>query len=431
MPAEVEVLNLLIRYQQAWFTHFPLLSRRAEWHIVKHLCMKRANGSPVGELYGLAKQFFLLDDATVRERLVSLDQMGLCDLDPPGHIYARSVATPSPDLLARFDAHLQTFAMAFSDTARAFGVKPAEPQATELSARHRALLLEPLQVYSEQWGGAVDRFFESGRLSQARRIDAKRHLISSSHWNLLHRAIRWHYEAEAAAAGSGGILADRLAAQLLQLTGQTIQTTRDHIAYLLEIGLFERAPGRALRVVVSKPAVSEIGPALGQTAERLPAILKSFFVNPAAEAHPVMPPVASEAGDGTVNIVPGAQKAAATEPHHLLEVLEPGGASRRIRVRPPLTIGRMAPSDLVLNGADISRTHCRILENGALVAVEDLRSTNGTLLNDQRIATVVPLKPGDRLQIGSYVLVYQPHIASARQDRIDETLRTRRAATRS
>jgi hypothetical protein len=418
MPQEPEVLRLLQAYQDIWFSQFPMLSRRAEWHIVHHLCMRGRNGAPVGELYGLAKQIFLLDDATVKERLLSINQIGLCDLDPVGQIYARTIATPTPSLLEKFDAHLQAFAVLLSESARGFGITLSVPRPAEFSPPYRGLLLQPLDVYAEQWGLAVDRVFESGRLSPARRMDAKRHLISSSHWNLLHSAVRWHYESRGSAVGKGGILADRLAAQLLQLTGQTLQTTRDHIAYLLEVGLFQRMPGKALHVAVSALAIKEIHLALGRTAERVPAILEALFGRgtPATGL-----PGGDDISELLVTIRHGPAVAVAPETHHVLEVVAPPGNERRIPVHPPLTIGRTAPSDLVLNGADISRTHCRIVANGSGIAVSDLNSTNGTFLNDQRITATTPLKAGDRLQVGSYVLVYQEQSAAVTPDGVEGT----------
>jgi hypothetical protein len=404
MPQEAEVLRLLQAYQDIWFSHFPTLSRRAEWHIAHHLCMRGRGGAPVGELYGLAKQIFLLDDATVKERLLSINQSGLCDLDPAGQIYARTIATPTRSLLDKFDAHLRAFALPLSEAARVFGIMQSAPRPDELSADYRGLLLQPLDVYAEQWGLAVDRVFESGRLSPARRMDAKRHLISSSHWNLLHSAVRWHYDTQGSPAGKGGILADRLAAQLLQLTGQTLQTTRDHIAYLLEVGLFQRMPGKALHVAISGPAIAQIHLALARTAERLPAILDALFGRgtPAAGF-----PADDDISKLTVTMRRDPGEAVMAETVHVLDIVAPLGSERRIPVHPPVTIGRTAPSDLVLNGGDISRAHCRIVADGLGVAVSDLKSTNGTFLNDQRIAATTPLKAGDRLRVGSYVLVYQ------------------------
>jgi hypothetical protein len=423
MPQEPEVLRLLQAYQDIWFSHFPALSRRAEWHIAHHLCMRGRNGAPVGELYGLAKQIFLLDDATVKERLLSINQGGLCDLDPAGQIYARTIATPTQSLLHQFDAHLLAFARPLTEAARAFGFEAPAPPPDELSAGYRALLLQPLDVYAEQWGIAVDRVFESGRLSPARRMDAKRHLISSSHWNLLHSAVTSYYETRGSAAGKGGILADRLAAQLLQLTGQTLQTTRDHIAYLLEIGLFQRMPGKALHVAISAPAISQIHLALGRTAERLPAILDALFSHGTPTA--VGLPTGNDIGELTVTIRRGPPAAEAPETRHILKVVAPPGSERSIPVHPPVTIGRSAPSDLVLSGADISRTHCRIVASGSGIAVNDLNSTNGTFLNDRRVAASTRLKTGDRLQVGSYVLEYRQESASMAPDGMEGTRQAR------
>jgi len=64
------------------------------------------------------------------------------------------------------------------------------------------------------------------------------------------------------------------------------------------------------------------------------------------------------------------------------------------------TVGRTAQSDFIVDAALVSRVHCRLLATmmGEL-HVEDLSSTNGTYVNDQRIEKAV-LSPGDRLRIG-------------------------------
>jgi hypothetical protein len=452
MSAEADVLGLLLRYQYIWFSHFPTLSRRAEWHIVQHLCTTRRDGSPVGELYGLAKQLFLLDDATVKERLLALSQSGLCALDPPGQIYARSVAQPTAELLEKFDAHLRDFALAVQQAAKRMGIEPPWPGAA-LTPRQQAQLPRLLTIYGEHWNTALDATFEAARLSPARRIDARRNLFSSSHWNLIHRAMLWHFQAANGRAPNGpalngqalngqalsgqpaghadkdGILADQLAAQLLQLTGQTLQTTRDHIAWLLEIGLFERKPGRSLHVVISRRAAEEIGRALSATAARLPAMLQALNRQP-AEFDDRGPLTDGETAERTLNVRPGNPAATlpvsyVPEPVHSLEVSGPDGVARRVPLRPPLTIGRTAPSDLVLSGVEVSRSHCRILEDGGRIAVEDMRSTNGTFLNETRVTSVVPLNPGDRLRIGSHVLVYRRQ-AGAGAAVAEQTMQARR-----
>jgi pSer/pThr/pTyr-binding forkhead associated (FHA) protein len=64
------------------------------------------------------------------------------------------------------------------------------------------------------------------------------------------------------------------------------------------------------------------------------------------------------------------------------------------------TIGRAAQSDFILDAALVSRVHCRLMATmmGEL-HVEDLASTNGTWVNDQRVDRAV-LSAGDRLRLG-------------------------------
>ncbi len=64
------------------------------------------------------------------------------------------------------------------------------------------------------------------------------------------------------------------------------------------------------------------------------------------------------------------------------------------------TVGRATGSDFIVDAAMVSRVHCRLTADpaGELV-VEDLDSTNGTFVNDQRVQRAI-LASGDRLRIG-------------------------------
>lgn len=64
------------------------------------------------------------------------------------------------------------------------------------------------------------------------------------------------------------------------------------------------------------------------------------------------------------------------------------------------TVGRATGSDFILDVAMVSRVHCRLTADaaGGLI-VEDLDSTNGTFVNDQRVQRAV-LSSGDRLRVG-------------------------------
>ena len=111
MQAEREVVRFLSAYQEVWHTHFPSLFRRAQWHIVTHLCTTGREGAAVGELYGLVKQVFLLDDSMVKERILEIREQQLCVIDPAeAPLSARSVVVPTQTLLDLFDRHLLALA---------------------------------------------------------------------------------------------------------------------------------------------------------------------------------------------------------------------------------------------------------------------------------------------------------------------------------
>lgn len=70
----------------------------------------------------------------------------------------------------------------------------------------------------------------------------------------------------------------------------------------------------------------------------------------------------------------------------------------------PILIGRADDSTLVLDDDYASTRHARIAMQGDEWYVEDLGSTNGTLLNDRRVDAPVEVHAGDVLKIGKTVL---------------------------
>ena len=82
----------------------------------------------------------------------------------------------------------------------------------------------------------------------------------------------------------------------------------------------------------------------------------------------------------------------------------------------PIRLGRTDPAHDIFPEVDltdslgrensISRKHACIFQRGNVVEVEDLGSTNGTLLNNRRLAPYLPvsLKDGDQLQIGKLLI---------------------------
>ncbi len=71
-----------------------------------------------------------------------------------------------------------------------------------------------------------------------------------------------------------------------------------------------------------------------------------------------------------------------------------------------LTIGRGAHNDLVVDGNLVSRQHAVVVRQQGQYTLYDRESTNGTWVNGRRVAQH-PLQPGDQIQIGPAVLLFQ------------------------
>ena len=66
-------------------------------------------------------------------------------------------------------------------------------------------------------------------------------------------------------------------------------------------------------------------------------------------------------------------------------------------------LGRDPVCDVVINDGEVSRRHARLIAQSGGYVIEDLGSTNGTFVNDQRIRTMVPLRSGATFRLGETV----------------------------
>lgn len=66
----------------------------------------------------------------------------------------------------------------------------------------------------------------------------------------------------------------------------------------------------------------------------------------------------------------------------------------------PILIGRAPECTLVLDDDYASNRHARVFERAGEWMVEDLGSTNGTLVSGKRIEGAVPFRPGAQVRIG-------------------------------
>ena len=70
----------------------------------------------------------------------------------------------------------------------------------------------------------------------------------------------------------------------------------------------------------------------------------------------------------------------------------------------PVVIGRAPSSDIVIDEPFVSATHARFTLQGPELVLEDLGSTNGTLVNGHGITQPVTLREGDEVQVGDTIM---------------------------
>jgi pSer/pThr/pTyr-binding forkhead associated (FHA) protein len=88
------------------------------------------------------------------------------------------------------------------------------------------------------------------------------------------------------------------------------------------------------------------------------------------------------------------------------------------------TIGRKADNDLAIEDPAVSGHHARITKIHAVHFIEDLKSTNGTLVNDRTIDRH-QLRDTDVITIGRHRLIYRDgSVAPASAGPVEETDRT-------
>lgn len=130
---------------------------------------------------------------------------------------------------------------------------------------------------------------------------------------------------------------------------------------------------------------------------RMDALLQTYrkSKNFAPSEEQILPPVHSDAIE--------------EEALFALHIHSPSGNQQRSEFsQREITIGRSSDSDLILRRNDISRRHARIVLRDGQFIVLDLRSENGTYINDQRIGSPQVIRLGDRIAIGDYEMYIEP-----------------------
>ncbi|MBZ4572360.1 BTAD domain-containing putative transcriptional regulator [Mycobacterium avium] len=82
-------------------------------------------------------------------------------------------------------------------------------------------------------------------------------------------------------------------------------------------------------------------------------------------------------------------------------------AGRAFPLRGSTTIGRLDDNDIVLDSPRVSRHHAVIVDTGTSYIINDLRSSNGVHVQDQRIHSAAVLQDGDRIRICEHEFTFR------------------------
>ncbi len=72
-----------------------------------------------------------------------------------------------------------------------------------------------------------------------------------------------------------------------------------------------------------------------------------------------------------------------------------------------IVLGRGDTAEIRLDDPFASSRHARVYEQGKILVIEDLGSTNGTYLNEELLDGPRPLHPGDRVRIGDSEFAFE------------------------
>jgi len=81
-----------------------------------------------------------------------------------------------------------------------------------------------------------------------------------------------------------------------------------------------------------------------------------------------------------------------------------GAKPRTVQVAASMVVGRAPECDLRIEDTYASQQHARLFGKNGAWFVEDLGSTNGTFVNDQKLAAPAMVQVGDKIRVGTTVL---------------------------
>jgi Protein of unknown function (DUF3662)/FHA domain len=170
--------------------------------------------------------------------------------------------------------------------------------------------------------------------------------------------------------------------------------------------VFDKVTVRLERDEQLPTGVFEVSSHVADPAARPPSAADLPPVSAAHPALPPLPPIRGRVATDTGRQGPPVIGRAGARPGltHVLVVDGPG--TRHELTTGRNVIGRGTEADIRLPDTGVSRKHVDVVLDGGTAYVEDLGSTNGTLVNGRRISRQA-LADGDVIRIGHSVLVYR------------------------
>ena len=121
----------------------------------------------------------------------------------------------------------------------------------------------------------------------------------------------------------------------------------------------------------------------------------------------VASPAVAGAASGVVTdvIIPDEVASGSVDvPYEMLLLAPPELAGQRHSLAKEVSMGRASSNDVVINDTYASQRHARCFEYEGQIVVEDLGSTNGTLVNGHPLTGPTILSVGDQIAIGETLL---------------------------
>ncbi len=156
------------------------------------------------------------------------------------------------------------------------------------------------------------------------------------------------------------------------------------------------------------PPVSDVSEPKAKPAVDAEELMKSLERLSKAQESELAQPTPQEAEAAEFYNRSDAFRAQEGDKVHCLERLDGDQVESAFVVTPAgLSIGRSAPSDIIVGGIGVSRAHCLVELAADQLRVSDLNSTNGTYVDDKRVDRSAVLEVGSVLRVGNVLFKHE------------------------